>query len=161
MFKDPSMRLFEYDEKSLLASIPTMLAFPKVSACWMARCFMSEFSQLQDVYKAWKSETSSRGNVTFKLNHEVLAIKTRCTRGADGGPVVIQYRVSDGTFTSETLIANFDEIILAIDADSALKLLGSEASWMERQVLGRVKYLYDVTITHNDLDYMKKVKPCV
>ena len=28
---DPSMRLFEYDEKSLLASIPTMLAFPKVS----------------------------------------------------------------------------------------------------------------------------------
>ena len=27
---DPSMRLFEYNEKSLLASIPTMLAFPKV-----------------------------------------------------------------------------------------------------------------------------------
>ena len=27
---DPSMRLFEYDEKSLLASIPTMLSFPKV-----------------------------------------------------------------------------------------------------------------------------------
>lgn len=30
---DPSMRLFEYDEKSLLASIPTMLAFPKVEIC--------------------------------------------------------------------------------------------------------------------------------
>ena len=29
---DPSMRLFEYDDKSLLASIPTMLAFPKVNA---------------------------------------------------------------------------------------------------------------------------------
>lgn len=27
---DPSMRLFEFDEKSLLASIPTMYAFPKV-----------------------------------------------------------------------------------------------------------------------------------
>lgn len=27
---DPSMRLFEYSDKSLLASIPTMLAFPKV-----------------------------------------------------------------------------------------------------------------------------------
>lgn len=30
VFKDPSMRLFEYNSKSLLASIPTMLAFPKV-----------------------------------------------------------------------------------------------------------------------------------
>ena len=27
---DPSMKLFEFSEKSLLASIPTMLAFPKV-----------------------------------------------------------------------------------------------------------------------------------
>lgn len=27
---DPSMRLFEYNDKILLASIPTMLAFPKV-----------------------------------------------------------------------------------------------------------------------------------
>ena len=26
---DPSMKLFEFSEKSLLASIPTMLAFPK------------------------------------------------------------------------------------------------------------------------------------
>lgn len=29
---DPSMRLFEYDDKSLLASIPTMLSFPKVGS---------------------------------------------------------------------------------------------------------------------------------
>lgn len=28
---------------------------------------------------------------------------------------------------------------------------------MERRVLGGVKYLYDVTITHNDMDYMNKV----
>ena len=27
---DPSMKLFEYNDKSLLASIPTMFAFPKV-----------------------------------------------------------------------------------------------------------------------------------
>ena len=27
---DPSMKLFEYNDKSLLASIPTMLAFPNV-----------------------------------------------------------------------------------------------------------------------------------
>lgn len=27
---DPSMKLFEFDSKSLLASIPTMYGFPKV-----------------------------------------------------------------------------------------------------------------------------------
>lgn len=43
------------------------------------------------------------------------------------------------------------------DADTALKILGKSATWRERQVLGSVKYLSDVTITHNDLDYMKKV----
>lgn len=31
---DPSMRLFEFDENSLLASIPTMYAFPKVCLCF-------------------------------------------------------------------------------------------------------------------------------
>lgn len=44
------------------------------------------------------------------------------------------------------------------DADSALKVLGKSATWKEKQVLGSVKYLYDVTITHNDLAYMKKVQ---
>lgn len=43
------------------------------------------------------------------------------------------------------------------DADAALKLLGKNATWMERNVLGSVKYLYDVTITHHDLEYMQKV----
>ena len=51
-------------------------------------------------------------------------------------------------------MAYFDQIILAIDADSCLKLLHGEASFMEKRVLGNVKYLYDVTVTHNDLQYM-------
>lgn len=72
------------------------------------------------------------------------------------GPVRIQYQISDGDF-QKPQVAVFDELILAIDADSALKLLGKEASWKEKRVLGNVKYLYDVTITHNDLPYMKKV----
>ncbi|KAI0745541.1 FAD/NAD-P-binding domain-containing protein [Earliella scabrosa] len=138
VFMDPSMKLFEYDEKSLLASIPTMLAFPK----------------LHDVYQAWREEIASRGNVEFKLNHPVLQVLSRTAK--KDGPVRIQYHVSDGDLQTEPQIAVFDELILAIDADSALKLLGKQASWMEKRVLGSVKYLYDVTITHNDLDYMNK-----
>ncbi|KAI0364448.1 FAD/NAD-P-binding domain-containing protein [Pilatotrama ljubarskyi] len=138
VFMDPSMKLFEYDPKSLLASIPTMLAFPK----------------LHDVYQAWKSETASRGNVDFKLNHEVIRVVSRTAK--KDGPVQIQYKVADGDLETAPQIAAFDELILAVDADSALKLLGKEATWMEKRVLGSVKYLYDVTITHNDLDYMQK-----
>ncbi|EMD32158.1 hypothetical protein CERSUDRAFT_119132 [Gelatoporia subvermispora B] len=138
VFKDPSMKLFEYDEKSLLASIPTMLAFPK----------------LHDVYQAWQSEISSRGNVTFKLSHEVLDVVSRSSK--QGRPVHIKYKVCDGDLETGPQLDNFDELILAVDADSALKLLGKDASWMERKILGSVKYLYDVTITHNDLQYMQK-----
>lgn len=106
------------------------------------------------MYDAWREETSSRGNVTFKLGHQVVAVLSRTAKGGDG-PVKIEYSVKgeEGTQT-----ACFDELILAVDADTALKLLGKEATWKERQVLGSVKYLYDVTITHNDLDYMKKVR---
>ncbi|KAI0674921.1 FAD/NAD-P-binding domain-containing protein [Trametes maxima] len=138
VFMDPSMKLFEYDPKSLLASIPTMLAFPK----------------LHDVYQAWRSEVSSRGNVEFRLNHEVLRVVTRTAK--KDGPVQIEYKISDGHLETTPQIAAFDELILAVDADAALKLLGKEATWIEKKVLGNVKYLYDVTITHNDLQYMQK-----
>ena len=37
VFMDPSMRLFEYDARSLLASVPTMLSFPKVRTSSAAR----------------------------------------------------------------------------------------------------------------------------
>ncbi|KAJ3554515.1 hypothetical protein NM688_g3070 [Phlebia brevispora] len=139
VFMDPSMRLFEYNDKSLLASIPTMLAFPK----------------LHDCYQAWKEETMSRGNVTFKLNHEVMHILSRKSKSKDGS-IEIEYKVDNASLESALQTARFDHIILAVDADSCLKLLGKEASWLERRVLGNVKYLYDVTITHNDLAYMKK-----
>lgn len=138
---DPSMRLFEFSDKSLLASIPTMLAFPK----------------LHDCYQAWKTETESRGNVTFKLRHEVIRVVSRDSK-AKAGAVQIEYRVKEGDLETKEQTANFDQIILAIDADSCLKLLGKEATWMEKRVLGNVKYLYDVTITHNDLGYMQKVR---
>ncbi|KAG9309613.1 hypothetical protein JVU11DRAFT_10274 [Chiua virens] len=58
-----------------------------------------------------------------------------------------------GMETSE----DFDELILAVDADSALKTLGENASCLEKKVLGNVKYVWDVSIMHCDLDYMDKV----
>ena len=52
VFMDPSMRLFEYDKKSLLASIPTMLAFPKVNIITRSCLTMLTFGhQLHDCYQ--------------------------------------------------------------------------------------------------------------
>lgn len=70
----------------------------------------------------------------------------------------IEYKVAADFMETSPQTAHFDQLILAIDADSCLKLLRNEASFLERRVLGNVKYLYDVTITHNDLSYMKKVR---
>ena len=69
--------------------------------------------------------------IDFKLNHQVLRILSRTAK--KDGPVQIEYRVADGTLETEPQIAAFDELILAIDADSALKLLGKEATWKERR----------------------------
>ncbi|KAH9859028.1 FAD/NAD-P-binding domain-containing protein [Lenzites betulinus] len=138
VFMDPSMKLFEYDPRSLLASIPTMLAFPK----------------LHDVYQAWKSEIASHGSVDFQLNHEVVRVISRTAK--KDGPIQIEYKAADGGEDAVPRVAAFDELILAVDAGAALKILATEATWIERRVLGSVKYLYDVTITHNDLDYMNK-----
>lgn len=107
------------------------------------------------MYQAWKSEVASRGNVEFKLNHEVIRVVSRTAK--KNGPVQVEYKIAVGDLETAPQVDAFDELILAVDADAALKLLGKEATWIERRILGSVKYLYDVTITHNDLDYMKKV----
>ncbi|QRW09753.1 hypothetical protein RhiLY_08752 [Ceratobasidium sp. AG-Ba] len=135
VFLDPNMRLFEFDEKSLLASIPEMFAFPR----------------LGEVYGTWKKSIEGAGNVTFKLGSEVKNVVKRESK--KNGGVVIEYIEGEGEHLRS---ATFDELVMACDADAALKILGKSASWMERQVLGSVKYLYDVTITHNDLDYMNR-----
>jgi hypothetical protein len=52
VFMDPSMKLFEFSNKSLLASIPTMLAFPKVSQPLPALvAFIHIHTQLHDCYQ--------------------------------------------------------------------------------------------------------------
>lgn len=97
----------------------------------------------------------------------------------DKREVVLEYRpptVPSASFSAadrnrseieepEPKLETFDELILACDADTSLKLLKARGaagpSWMEGKVLGNVKYLWDVTITHNDADYMRKVRPYI
>jgi len=159
VFLDPSMRLFEFSEDSLLASVPTMMAFPK----------------LGEAYELWKDEVTKNGNVRIHLSREVTSVErgSRAAR-AKGGHVLVSSRhlsEEEAKLNPEEEVDHperiaqkgsdsrqdvFDEIILACDADSALKILSKDASWRERAILGSVVYKWDITYTHYDAEYMKK-----
>ena len=53
----------------------------------------------------------------------------------------------------ELRTTEFNSLILATDAESALTILRKEAAWMECHVLGGIK----LTVTHMDMEYMCKV----
>ena len=97
----------------------------------------------------WQHKAEQAGNVTFLLAHAVIRVISRTKKRT-----VLEYRIPS---LGELRTAEFDSLILATDADSALAILGKEASWLERHVLGGVKYLHDLTVTHMDTDYMRKV----
>jgi hypothetical protein len=145
------MRLFEYDGRSLLASIPEMYAFQKVR-CFPSRSFSPmtfTTSQLSDTYRAWQHKIEEANNVTFLLGYVVTRVVSRTTQRT-----VLEFLIPS---SNDPQIAEFDSLILATDANIALTILGKEATWMERHVLGGVKYLHDLTVTHVDADYMRKV----
>lgn len=49
----------------------------------------------------------------------------------------------------------FDNIIFACDAETVLRVL-KKPSYMEKKALGNVRYYNDITVTHEDEDYMNK-----
>jgi hypothetical protein len=140
VFMDPNMRLvsdptynpgsrilipfqFEYSSSSFLASIPEMRAFPKLSS----------------VYDAWKQQLEKAGNIRISLDTEV----TRVKRGRE---VEVWSRPTQGTNNNQEVVnpgqetrEEFDEIIMATDADASLRILGEDASWLEKKILGNVK----------------------
>jgi predicted NAD/FAD-binding protein len=52
--------------------------------------------------------------------------------------------------------AEFDDIILCCGAEEALRMLGADATFLERRLLKNVKYYNDLIVTHEDEDYMAK-----
>lgn len=101
---------------------------------------MRAFPRLSLLYQAWADEVQSRGNVVLRTQQQVTRVLrgdhvqlwSRSTGGTDNEQRV---RGPLGMETNE----RFDELIMAVDADSALKILGENASWLEKKILGNVK----------------------
>ncbi|KAJ5159381.1 uncharacterized protein N7482_006385 [Penicillium canariense] len=131
LFDDPQMRLWEYDPDTLLPNLPTMFTFPN----------------LGNFYRDWAADLRTKG-VLIRLNCSVEV----CERGKKG--VVLQLQPQQG---SEPWTETFDELVICCPGDEAKKILGRNATWRERYVLGGVKFFNDITITHSDSNYFQKI----
>ncbi|WVQ75208.1 hypothetical protein IAR50_004820 [Cryptococcus sp. DSM 104548] len=132
------------DKNTVVSNQPPMIVFPK----------FSEF------YDTWRRDLEDRG-VTVRLSTELAEV---VKRGKDGVVVSLRKRtlVADGhnpNGADQDIPASeeqYDELVLCCLADTAKKVLGKSASWKEKKVLGSATFSDDITITHNDADYMKR-----
>jgi predicted NAD/FAD-binding protein len=142
LFDDPNMKLWDYDPATLLPNLPTLVTFPN----------------LHNFYEDWREDLESKG-VDIRLQTDVTAI---VKRGKEG--VVVQTQPFDpessnasgahASLASRT--ETFDDLVLCVLADDALKILGKSATWREKFVLGGAKFFDDITITHSDSAYFLK-----
>jgi len=116
----------------LLPNLPKMFTFPK----------------LGDFYASWGQHLRKQG-VEIRTGHELVQVISRSASG-----VVVQTRPTGAQ--GDEITETYDELVLAVLADDAKRLLGSTAGFLEKRVLGSAKFFDDITVTHNDLDYMEK-----
>ena len=117
-------------EERLAANMPPMVVFPELSL----------------FYGHWAKVLEERG-VAIRLETTLLKVHERGPAG-----VVVTIRGPGGNVTTE----RYDELVLCVLADTALVLLGDQATWVERAVLGGAKWSDDITVTHTDAEYMRR-----
>lgn len=126
--------LYRYSPTRLLDEVPKMFAFPKL------RDIFSTIAKKipATVYTNAHVESISRHK---KGKRSVITIHSDCFKNKDSN--------DDGT-------AEFDEVVLCCGAEEALRMLGTNATFMERKFLQNVSYYNDLIVTHEDEEYMKQ-----
>lgn len=143
------------DKNSIASNIPPMVVFPN----------FSEF------YETWRQALIKRG-VHIRLSTEVTRIVKRDKTGVavkiiqrtpaeDGHNPNSAWATEDGSRSNTDADAKeateeYDEIVLCVLTDSAKRLLQPTITSMESRVLGSAKFANDITVTHQDTDYMRK-----
>ncbi|GAA6061571.1 hypothetical protein JCM10212_001103, partial [Sporobolomyces blumeae] len=138
------------DQESLIAHQPEMRVFPNMT----------------DFYTTWKHALERR-RVSIRFNTRVTSVVSRSSNQGVKVTIVKRRLKSDVSIPAAYLpdgddkdaadvVEAYDEVVLCVGADAALKILGENATRIERKVLGRAKYSDDVTVTHCDTAYMKR-----
>lgn len=151
---------YPLDSKSLVKNLPPMVVFPRLST----------------FYDDWRKSLEKKG-VTVRLSTELTQVVKRDKHGVtvrliqrqDKGDVdpepnrnnpnsawvPYDHDHNADASTPETE-EHYDELVLCVLADTAKRLLGPTASWLERFVLGNANFADDITVTHTDASYMQK-----
>lgn len=100
---------------------------------------MRAFPCLQEFYEEWKKHLQTAG-VRFMLEIQAISVKRR----QEGIILTVQSvknsnTLHEGEVLGEPAQLEFDDVVFACDADTALKILGDSATFLERRVLGNVK----------------------
>ncbi|KUI57002.1 All-trans-zeta-carotene desaturase [Cytospora mali] len=134
LFDDPNMRLWDYDPDTLLPNLPKMVTFDK----------------LHDFYEDWREDLVSRG-VEIRLDTEVTQIIARSSKD-----VLLRTAPVNGGEGRGGATEVYDEMVMCTLADDSLRILGKNATFLERFVLGGAKFYDDITVTHWDSEYFNK-----
>ncbi|QIW97360.1 hypothetical protein AMS68_002878 [Peltaster fructicola] len=142
------------DKNSVASNIPSMVVFPN----------LSEF------YQTWKKNLIKKG-VTVRLSTEVTRVVRRDKKGvvvkiisrtpAEDGhnpdsawvPDNVEGSKADRDATETT--EEYDEIVLCVLTDTAKRLLSPCITGLENRVLRNARFANDITVTHQDTEYMK------
>jgi len=134
---------YPIDEKSLSSNLPPMVVFPETSV----------------FYNKWQEDLEKRG-VKVRLNTELVTVNSR----SPTVKVSIRPRRQESDLHNTNLAdqdipthdEEYDEIVFCVLADTVQRVLGKKGSFKEKMVLGRTKWSDDITVTHSDIDYIKK-----
>jgi predicted NAD/FAD-binding protein len=143
VFLDSNLKLFDYDNELLLSEEPDFFVFPNLK---------NLYSKLKLSIESQNLSNSSNGKIQFHLNTKVNYVDRKIDEKTNKPIVNVHYT----SIQNNNEMKQYDKIIFACDASTALQLLNGNESRMERFVLGNVKYYHDVTVTHTDTNYMKK-----
>ncbi|KIK64063.1 hypothetical protein GYMLUDRAFT_40296 [Collybiopsis luxurians FD-317 M1] len=161
---------YPVDPQMLTSNLPPMVVFPEATA----------------VYSAWKTSLENKGvsirlqtqvdQVLSRSKKGGVRVAISRTAKKESSPLPPD-NVFDpeegrkqGSCTShdspdsstangaerQPMVETYDEIVFCVLADEAMRILGNQARWIEKKVLGGVKWSDDVTVTHSDLNYMKE-----
>lgn len=155
LFHDPHMKLWDYDEGTLLPNLPPMVTFPKLS----------------QFYDDWQQDLRAKG-VDIRLNTDVRRVVSRSSKTGvvlETRPFNEQLNDKKGEFSAQnirdprgdwtgppSITETFDELVMCVLADDAKTILGKTATWKERFVLGSARFYDDLTITHSDSKYFSE-----
>ncbi|KAM7187239.1 flavin-containing amine oxidasedehydrogenase [Rhypophila sp. PSN 637] len=138
---------------TVFSELPEMVVFP-------------EFGRF---YQDWQADLEKRG-VNVRLSTEVTEVVSRDKNGVGvktikRTPKPDAHNPTSARAAEDSLmnadrgageeVEHYDEIVLCCLADTAKRLLGETASFREKKVLGSAKFSDDITITHNDSNYMR------